>query len=131
MVDEYGGIEGLLTLNDMLSDAVGEVDDPHATNVKGGVQREDGSWYLEGGFPGHELRELFDIETLPGVEEGRYETIGGCVMDRLGHIPETAEACLWNRFRFEVVDMDGMRIDKVLVAEVIPGNDSALDAATT
>lgn len=120
MVDEYGGIEGLLTLNDMLSDVVGEIDDPHATNVRGGVQREDGSWLLEGGFPAHELRELFEIETLPGEEEGRYETIGGFVMDQLGHIPDTAEAFVWDRFRFEVVDMDGMRIDKVLVEEMSP-----------
>ena len=88
-----------------------DIADPHATNVRGGVQREDGSWLLEGGFPAHELREVFEIKTLPSEEEGRSETSGGFVMDQLGHIPDTAEAFVWDRSRFEVVDMDGMRID--------------------
>lgn len=116
VVDEYGGIEGLLTFNDVLSDVVGEIDDPHQTNVRGGVQRDDGSWLLDGVFPVHELRELFDIESLPGEDEGRFETVGGFVMDQLGHIPDVAEAFVLNGFRYEVIDMDGFRIDKVLVA---------------
>jgi len=118
VVDEYGGVEGLLTLNDVLSDVVGEIDDPHASNVKGGVRREDGSWLLDGVFPAHELRELFDIERLPGEREGRYETVGGFAMDQLGRIPQAAESFVWDRFRFEVIDMDGMRIDKILVSRV-------------
>ncbi len=118
VVDEYGGIEGLLTLNDVLSDVVGEIDDPHATNIKGGTRRDDGSWLLDGVFPAHELRELLAIESLPGEDEGHFETIGGFVMNQLGHIPAPAESFVWEGVRYEVVDMDGFRIDKVLVSQV-------------
>jgi len=115
VIGEYGGVEGLLTFNDVLSDLVGEIDDPHRTNVKGGVRRDDGSWLLDGVFPAHEVRELFDIDALPGEDEGRFETIAGFLMDQLGHIPTASEDVAWNGYRFEVVDMDGVRIDKVLV----------------
>ncbi len=123
VVDEYGGVEGLLTLNDVLSDLVGEIDDPHRTNVKGGVRRDDGSWLLDGVFPAHEIRELFDVDELPGENEGRFETLGGFVMDQLGSIPSPADAFTWTTFRFEVVDMDGIRIDKVLVSPITPGDE--------
>lgn len=123
VVDEYGGVEGLLTLNDVLSDLVGEIDDPHRTNVKGGVRRDDGSWLLDGVFPAHEIRELFNVDELPGENEGRFETLGGLVMDQLGSIPSPADAFTWSTFRFEVVDMDGIRIDKVLVSPITPGDE--------
>lgn len=126
VIDEYGGVEGLLTFNDVLSDLVGEIDDPNRTNVKGGVRRDDGSWLLDGVFSAHEVRELFDIDTLPGEDEGRFETIAGFVMDRLGHIPAAGERFVWNGFRFEVVDMDGVRIDKILVTP--PGSADAPEA---
>lgn len=123
VIDEYGGVEGLLTLNDVLSDVVGEIDDPHRTNIKGGVRRDDGSWLLDGVFPVHELRELFDIDEVPGENEGRFETLGGLVMDQLGSIPSPADTFTWSTFRFEVLDMDGIRIDKVLVSPLTPGED--------
>lgn len=123
VVDEYGGVEGMITFNDILSDLVGEIDDPHRTNVRGGVQREDGSWLLDGVFPAHEVREILEIETLPGEDEGRFETVAGFVMDQLGRIPSVAESFTWDRFRFEVMDMDGIRIDKVLVSEVPEDDD--------
>lgn len=128
VVDEYGGIEGLLTFNDVLSDLVGEIDDPDRTNIRGGVRRDDGSWLFDGIFPVHELREILDIESLPGEEEGRYETLGGFVMDQLGNIPDAADSFVFESFRFEVVDMDGIRIDKVLVSPVTSG---AADAPQT
>lgn len=127
VIDEYGGVEGLLTLNDVLSDVVGEIDDPHRTNVKGGVRRDDGSWLLDGVFPVHELRELFDIDDVPGEKEGRFETLGGFVMDQLGSIPSPADSFSWNDYRFEVVDMDGIRIDKVLVTLNTPGEEGDQD----
>jgi putative hemolysin len=130
VVDEYGGVEGLLTFNDVLSDVVGEIDDPNRTNVKGGVRRDDGSWLLDGVFPVHELRELFDIESLPGEEEGRFETVGGFVMDQLGEIPSPADSFIWDAFRFEVMDMDGIRIDKVLVTRVADLDEDDLDDTT-
>ena len=123
VVDEYGGVEGLVTFNDILSDLVGEIDDPHRTNVRGGVQRDDGSWLLDGVFPAHEVREILDLDSLPGENEGRYETIAGFVMDQLEHIPTVAESFTWGGYIFEVVDMDGIRIDKVLVSKVTDDDD--------
>lgn len=123
VVDEYGGVEGLVTFNDILSDLVGEIDDPHRTNVRGGVQRDDGSWLLDGVFPAHEVREILDLDSLPGENEGRYETIAGFVMDQLEHIPTVAESFTWGGYTFEVVDMDGIRIDKVLVSRITDDDD--------
>ena len=115
VVDEYGGIAGLITMTDVLSDVVGELDTETNTGIKGSVRREDGSWLLDGNFPAHETRELLDLDELPGEEEGRFETIGGFVMDQLGHIPEAGEYVDIDGYRIEVVDMDGNRIDKLLV----------------
>jgi putative hemolysin len=130
VIAEYGGVEGLLTFNDVFSDVTGEFDDPHRTNVKGGVRREDGSWLLDGVFPVHEVRELFDIDEIPGEKEGRFESVGGFVMDQLGRIPEPSEYVEWAGYRFEVVDMDGIRIDKVLVSKMDsePEDDEILEA---
>ncbi len=115
VVDEYGGVSGLITLIDVLSDVVGELGDSTNTGIKGSVRRDDGSWLLDGNLPAHETRELLDIDELPGEEEGHFETIGGFVMDQLGHIPSTGEHVTLAVYRIEVVDMDGNRIDKLLV----------------
>lgn len=115
VVDEYGGVAGLLTLNDVLSDVVGELDEDTNTGIKGSIRRDDGSWLLDGNFPAHETRELLDIDELPGEEDGHFETIGGFVMDQLGHIPTAGEHVRVEGYRIEVVDMDGHRIDKLLV----------------
>ncbi|MDP9364182.1 MAG: hemolysin family protein [Chloroflexota bacterium] len=113
VVDEYGGVEGKLTLNDVLKGVVGDLD-PNAAGDGRAVRRTDGSWLLDGGPPAHEVRALLAIDTLPGEEEGEYETIGGFVMARLGRIPAAGDALGWADHRFEVVDMDGNRVDKVL-----------------
>lgn len=115
VVDEYGGIAGLITLDDVLSDVVGELDDETNTGIKGSTRRDDGSWILDGNFPAHETRELLDIDELPGEEDGHFETVGGFVMDQLGHIPREGEHVEVEGYRIEVVDMDGNRIDKLLV----------------
>ena len=115
VIDEYGGVEGLLTFNDVLSDVVGEVDDLTHSGHKGAVQRDDGSWLLDGGFPAHEVIELFELRSLPGEAESRYETIGGFIVDQLGEIPSAGAHVAFGGYRFEVMDMDGNRIDKVLV----------------
>jgi len=125
LIDEYGGFEGIITFNDILSDLVGEIDDPHMTGVRGAARRTDGSWLVDGVFPAHELRELLDIKELPGEEAGRFESVGGFIMDQLGHIPTDGESFEWQRYRFEVIDMDSNRIDKVLVTDV--GADSTPD----
>ena len=118
LIDEYGGFDGIITFNDILSDLVGELDDPARTNLRGAVARPDGSWLIDGVFPAHELRELLAIDELPGEDAGRFESVGGFLMDQLGHIPQEGEIVTWDRFSFEIMDMDGNRIDKVLVSPI-------------
>jgi putative hemolysin len=117
LIDEYGGFDGLITFNDILSDLVGEIDDPTLIGIRGASRRPDGSWLIDGVFPAHELRELLDIDELPGEDAGRFETISGFLMDQLGHIPTDGETLTWQGRVFEVVDMDGNRIDKILVSD--------------
>ncbi len=115
VVDEYGGIEGVITFNDVLSDVVGEIDDTAGTGLRGAVLRADGSWLLDGVFPAHEAIELLGLEFLPGEAESRFETIGGFILDQLGEIPSEGDHVSFGGYRFEVIDMDGNRVDKVLV----------------
>ena len=109
VVDEFGGLQGLLTINDILEEIVGamEFEEPQAT------QRQDGSWLLDGMLEVDEFKEIFNFDSLPHEDE--YETLSGFVMTSLGRVPQASEFFEWNGFRFEVVDMDGRRVDKVLV----------------
>ena len=116
VVDEYGGVEGLLTMEDVLAAIAGDLDSPAGEGAEGAVRRADGSWLLDGALPAHEVREVLAIAELPGEEEGEFETLGGFVMAQLGHIPAAGEAAATGGWRFEVVDMDGHRVDKVLAA---------------
>jgi putative hemolysin len=84
------------------------------------VRREDGSWLVDGMLPADELKELLPIGALPGEETGVYQTVSGLVMHQLGRIPATGDQFPWGGFRFEVVDMDGHRVDKVLVTPLPP-----------
>jgi putative hemolysin len=115
----------MITLDDMLSDVVGELDDDSNTGIKGSTRRDDGSWLLDGSFPAHETRELLGIADLPGEREGHFESVGGFVMEQLGHIPRTGETVTVDGYRIEVVDMDGHRIDKIMVYEVQIESDGA------
>jgi putative hemolysin len=109
VIDEFGGLQGLLTINDILEEIVGamEFEEPQAT------QRQDGSWLLDGMLEVDEFKELFNFVTLPHEDE--YETLSGFVMTLLGRVPQPSDNFDWNSFRFEVMDMDGRRVDKVLV----------------
>ncbi len=109
VVDEFGGLQGLLTINDILEEIVGamEFEEPQAT------QRQDGSWLLDGMLEVDEFKELFEFTVLPHEDE--YETLSGFVMTSLGRVPQASDNFEWNGFRFEVMDMDGRRVDKVLV----------------
>ena len=124
VVDEYGAVVGLLTLNDVLSDVVGELDAQTNTGIKGAVLREDGTWLLDGNLPAHETRELLDISDLPGEEDGHFETLGGFIMDQLGRVPEEGEYVDHAGYRIEVADMDGHRIDKLLVTHLPDAGDA-------
>lgn len=109
VIDEFGGLQGLLTINDILEEIVGqiEMEEPQAT------QRQDGSWLLDGMLEVDEFKEIFKLKILPHEDE--YETLSGFVMVSLGRVPQTADQFEWNGLRFEVIDMDGRRVDKVLV----------------
>lgn len=109
VVDEFGGVQGLLTINDILEEIVGEMEgaEPQAT------QRQDGSWLLDGMLEIDEFKEIFNLNILP--HENEYETLSGFIMTSLGRVPQAADNFEWNNFRFEVMDMDGRRVDKVLV----------------
>lgn len=110
VIGEYGDVEGVVTVRDILEEVVGDVEDPYA------VQREDGSWLLDGMTPIDELRNTLDIDdALPGEDEGLFVTLGGFVMAQLKRIPQASDYFEWSGMRFEVMDMDGKRIDKVLV----------------
>ncbi|MBD1904419.1 hemolysin family protein [Funiculus sociatus GB2-A5] len=118
VVDEYGVTQGLLTLNDIFVEIVGDVPSADEAEDPPIVQREDGSWLVDGMLPVQELFELLDIEELPGEQKGNYHTMGGFVMTHLGKIPTAADHFELDRFRFEVMDMDGNRVDKVLVMPI-------------
>jgi putative hemolysin len=112
VVDEFGGLQGLLTINDILEEIVGEMEgeEPQAT------QRQDGSWLLDGMLEVDEFKEIFHLTELPHEDE--YETLSGFIMTSLGRVPQTSDHFEWNHLRFEVMDMDGRRVDKVLVTTV-------------
>jgi putative hemolysin len=114
VVDEYGGVEGLLTMQDVLDAIAGDLDAPDEANDGRAVQRPDGSWLLDGALPAHEVRDLLDIAELPGEEEGEFETLGGFLMAELGRVPSVGEVAAAAGWRFEVADMDGNRVDRVL-----------------
>jgi putative hemolysin len=115
VVDEYGVIQGLVTLNDMMIEIVGDVPSIEDQEDPQIVQREDGSWLLDGMLAVDEFFELFEIESIPPEDRGSYQTLGGFVMSHLGRIPTAADHFEWQDMRIEVVDMDGNRVDKVLV----------------
>lgn len=119
IVDEYGELEGLVTLTDVLTAIVGELPSAEGPDDMDVVQREDGSWLVDGSVTAERLKSALDIEAdLPGEEENAYNTLGGFVMHMLGRVPTVADHFDWEGLRFEVVDMDRNRVDKVLVSRL-------------
>jgi putative hemolysin len=118
VVDEYGVVQGLITPHDLLEAITGELQ-PQATGEAWATQREDGSWLLEGIMPVSELKARLEIRDLPEEDKGRYNTLAGLLMAVSGRLPETGEIIACGDWMFEVVDLDGKRIDKVL-ARVLP-----------
>lgn len=118
VIDEYGGVLGLITINDILEHIVGDMplaDEPEEAMV---VQREDGSWLIDGMLPVEDLKALLAVEELPAEDRESYQTAGGFVTSYLERIPAVSEFFVWNDWRFEVLDMDRSRIDKILVSQV-------------
>jgi len=115
VLDEFGAVEGLVTVTDLLEAFVGSLPTDAAAD-RPIVARADGSWLVDGAAPIDEVANEIGLDELPEGESGAYHTLGGFVMARLGRIPRTADTCEWGGMRFEVMDMDGRRIDKVLVS---------------
>jgi putative hemolysin len=118
VIDEYGGVEGLVTSGDIMTSIVGDIPEPDEEYESGAIQREDGTWLIDGMYSIEEFQELFDIDTMPEASEGYYQTVGGFVMASLGQVPEPGNHFHWGGLRLEVVDMDGRRVDKVLVTRL-------------
>ena len=117
VVDEYGEVQGVITVRDLLEAITGEFSAPSDDNAWA-VERPDGSWLLDGLIPIPELKDRLDIKELPDEERGRYNTLAGMILLLLGRLPQTADAVQWDAWRFEVVDLDGRRIDKVLATSL-------------
>jgi putative hemolysin len=113
IVDEHGALEGIVTPMDMLIGIAGDLPDHGETVEPDAVERPDGSWLLEASMPVHAVERVLAV---PDMAFGDYETLAGFVLHQLGHLPESGESVTWKGWRFEVIDMDGRRIDKVLAS---------------
>jgi putative hemolysin len=126
VVDEYGAVQGVITVRDVLEAITGEFSAPSENNAWA-VQRDDGSWLMDGLIPVPELKDRLALRELPEEDRGRYNTLAGMIMLLLGRLPVTADHVDWEGWRFEVVDLDGKRVDKVLVTR---GPEPALESAS-
>ncbi|CAM3698432.1 Hemolysin-related protein, contains CBS domains, UPF0053 family [Paracidovorax anthurii] len=117
VIDEYGEVQGIVTLRDLIEAITGEF---HARDpeTSWAVQREDGSWLLDGHIPVPELKDRLDLDSVPEEDRGRYHTLSGMVMLLTGKLPKVTDTVQWEGWQFEVVDMDGKTIDKVLASQV-------------
>ncbi len=114
VVDEYGEVQGVISVRDLLEAIAGEFNAP-SDGEAWATQRDDGSWLIDGLIPVPELKDRLELKELPEEDRGRYNTLAGMIMLLLGRLPRTADAVEWEDWRFEVVDLDGKRVDKVLV----------------
>lgn len=117
VIDEYGEIQGIVTLHDLIEAITGEFRprDPHTSWA---VQREDGSWLLDGLIPVPELKDRLGLDSVPDEERGRYHTLSGMMMLLTGRLPRVADSVSWEGWQLEIVDMDGRIIDKVLATRL-------------
>jgi len=116
VTDEFGSIQGIVTLIDVMEAIVGDLPEPGDRKAPAAVQRDDGSWLVDGSMDIHEFKRLFSLGQLPGEEDDDFQTVGGFLLDRFGRIPTASEWLEWSDWRFEVVDMDRHRVDKILVS---------------
>jgi putative hemolysin len=118
VVGEYGQTLGVVTVQDILEAIAGEFKS-HPSEEPWAVQREDGSWLLDGLIPVGDLKDKLGLRSVPEQEKARYNTLAGMLMLMLARLPHTGDVIEWESWRFEVVDMDGKRIDKVLVSRPV------------
>lgn len=120
VVNEYGNVEGLITLNDVLEGLVGDLPEHHELVSPYVTQREDGSYLLDGLLEIDDLKELLDLKVLPREDESDFRTLGGFIISHLDRIPSASDKFDWDGWCFEVMDMDGSRVDKLLVTRLEP-----------
>jgi putative hemolysin len=121
VVNEYGEIEGIVTLSDVLGALVGDVVAVDSDEESDAIQREDGSWLIDGGISFDRFREILNTDVkFPEETSGSYHTLAGFVLTHFGYIPRESEHFEWEGFRIEVVDMDKNRIDRLLISEILP-----------
>ncbi len=123
VIDEFGGLLGLVTVNDLVEAMVGDLPEIGEEETVEAVQREDGSWLIDGLFPVAEFQDLFGLEDLSAEGERFYQTVGGLVMAKLDRVPVAGDVFEWRGLRIEVLDMDGRRVDKVLTTVVETGEE--------
>jgi putative hemolysin len=128
VVDEYGTMLGIITVYDIIEAIVGELPTAGVKPRWQATQREDGSWLIDGMAPVDEFKDMFELKHLAGEETALYHTLGGFVTHVLEHIPAVAEHFEWGGLRFEIVDMDRYRVDKVLVSRITAREESELPA---
>jgi putative hemolysin len=116
LVDEYGDFDGIVTLHDILQALVGDIANPGEPEDQPIVRRDDGSWLIDGLTPIDDVKDVIGLHYLPEEESGDFHTLGGFLMAQMKRVPKVADHILVDGWRFEVVDMDGHRVDKVLVA---------------
>lgn len=130
VTDEFGAIQGLTTLIDVLEAIVGDIPSMGPGSSPAAKQREDGSWLIDATLSAGELKNLIKVDVLPDEDRAAFQTVGGFVVTRLGHIPTTGEYFDFGEWRFEVVDMDRHRVDKILLSHRAAGKDPAARAAS-
>ena len=118
VIDEYGGVQGLVTLADIMSAVVGDVTEVAEVEIPAVVRREDGSWLLDGLLPVDEVKELLELSELPDEDSVRYQTLGGLIVAGLGRIPAVSDQYDYAGWRFEVINMDRHRVDRVVVRRI-------------
>jgi putative hemolysin len=116
VIDEFGGLQGMVTLTNILEAIVGDITQDGQPFEPQAIQREDGSWLFDGLLQIDEFKDILDVSSLPEEDRAGYQTLGGFVMNQLGNVPKSGDAFEWDKWRFEVVDMDGRRVDKVMVS---------------
>jgi putative hemolysin len=119
VIDEYGEVQGIVTLQDLIEAITGEFQ-PRNPETSWAVQRDDGSWLLDGHIPVPELKDRLGLDAVPEEDRGRYQTLSGMLMLLSGRLPKLADHAEWEGWRFEIVDMDGKTIDKVLASPLPP-----------
>jgi putative hemolysin len=122
IIDEFGMTQGIVTTNDLLEAIVGDLPVAGVRNDSA-VKRDDGSWLLDGRLSASEFRDLLGLKNFPDDERGFYETLAGFTIKRLEKMPVIGDKFEWENYIFEIIDMDGKRVDRVLVSPIVKSNE--------